>query len=171
MGAQAAGARREGPGWTLSPSSLLDLPAGTRLILPSPNGSALSAAAAPSTVFAACLRNAAAVARAAADVARGDDIAVIAAGERWADGSLRPAIEDLLGAGAVIDAMGGQASPEAEVAAAAFGSARGRLAELVAGSISGRELVDRGFPRDVELACEIDVSACAPRLQAGSFAA
>ena len=31
--------------WTLAPSTLLDLPAGTRLVLPSPNGSALSFAA------------------------------------------------------------------------------------------------------------------------------
>lgn len=32
----------------------------------------------------------------------GRTVAVIPAGERWADGSLRPAIEDLLGAGAFI---------------------------------------------------------------------
>lgn len=50
-----------GAAWTLAPATLVDLPAGTRLVLPSPNGSALSfgaAEAGASTVLAGCLRNA-----------------------------------------------------------------------------------------------------------------
>ncbi|MCM3922324.1 hypothetical protein ND748_11725, partial [Frankia sp. AiPs1] len=49
--------------WSLSPTDLGAIPAGTRLLLPSPNGSALSAAAArgPATPVAGCPRNATAV--------------------------------------------------------------------------------------------------------------
>jgi 2-phosphosulfolactate phosphatase len=87
---------------SLSPASLRAMPADVRLVLPSPNGSALSMATGATPTFAGCLRNAAAVARAAAAIGR--RIAVIPAGERWhsEDDSLRPALEDLLGAGALI---------------------------------------------------------------------
>src|SRR5215468_2708619 len=91
--------------------------------------------------------------------AGGGDIAVIAAGERWrSDNSLRPAIEDLIGAGAILDALGLPLSPEARLARDAFRSANGALDEMVRGSMSGRELMERGFPEDVDLAVEWNVS-------------
>lgn len=67
---------------SLSPVSLLALPTGTRLLLPSPNGSTIAAAAAGSgrTVVAACLRNAGAVARWL--VATGGTVGLVSAGER-----------------------------------------------------------------------------------------
>ena len=43
-------------------------------------------------------------------------------------------------------------------------AAGGDVADLVADSLSGRELTGRGFARDVELAVEIDVSATVPLL-------
>ncbi|MER7083624.1 hypothetical protein ABT308_36150, partial [Saccharopolyspora kobensis] len=79
--------------WSLSPSSLQTLTPDVRLGLPSPNGATLCASAGNATVFAGCLRNADAVAAAAARV--GGPIGVVAGGERR-DGELRPAIEDLL---------------------------------------------------------------------------
>ncbi len=50
--------------WSLSPAALRAAPAPARLVLPSPNGSAIAAAAPPGvTVVAGCLRNATAVGR------------------------------------------------------------------------------------------------------------
>ena len=92
-----------------------------------------------------------------------------AAGERWADGSLRPAIEDMIGAGAVLHALGLPCSPEAEVARQAFLGSRNRLAELVRGSVSGRELIGRGYPADVDAAIECNVSSAAPLLLNGAY--
>lgn len=168
---------------SLSPTSLRRLTPGTRLVLPSPNGATLAALATRTSnavLFAACLRNARAVAVAAAAVARerNGPIAVVASGERWAGDAqqLRPCVEDLLGAGAVLAALdpAGSASspgcsPEAAAARAAYVAARPRLAEAVTDSASGRELAQRGFADDVALACELDVSPLAPRLDRGAF--
>jgi len=168
LGAVLAGKRREG-GYSLSPASLADIPAGTKIVLPSPNGATISAALAGRAVFAGCLRNAGAVARAAA--ALGGDVAVIAAGERWRpSGALRPALEDLLGAGAILAALDGAAlTPEAEAARAAFAALRDRLGPALRGSASGRELSEAGFTGDLDWAAALDVSSVAPRLFAGGF--
>ena len=124
--AQIAEPVRTESGFSLSPASLRSIPAGCRLVLPTPNGGALSLAAAGAVTFTACLRNARAVARAARQL--GDTFAVIPAGERWSDGSLRPAVEDWIGAGAVLAQLPGQPSPEAALAIAAFeGAAAPRL--------------------------------------------
>src|SRR2546423_202344 len=63
--------------YSLSPPSLLNLPSGTRLVLPSPNGSTITVEAARGQrwVIAGCLRNSIAVARAAAQL--GDRLVVI----------------------------------------------------------------------------------------------
>ena len=99
-GAVLAGGRSAGSEYTLSPASLRSIPPGTRLVLPSPNGSTLAFSASGVPVFTACLRNAPAVAKQAA--AHGSRIAVIPAGEQWRDCSLRPCLEDLIGAGSVL---------------------------------------------------------------------
>ena len=90
LGAVLASGRRQRPlGYSLSPASLLYIPAGTRLVLPSPNGATLSLATGQLPTFAGCLRNARAVAQALQRYGR--RIGVVPAGERWEDGSLRPA--------------------------------------------------------------------------------
>jgi 2-phosphosulfolactate phosphatase len=152
---------------SLSPASLRALPQGCTLVLPSPNGSAASVAAKDmgATVLAGCLRNATAVARAAR--ARGRTILVLAAGERWPDGSLRPALEDLLGAGAILSALRGSFSPEAAVAATSFSSEN--VDSLLEASASGRELIARGFREDVEVAGAYDESELIPLLVDGAF--
>jgi 2-phosphosulfolactate phosphatase len=70
-------------------------------------------------------------------------IAVVAAGATQPDGSLRFAVEDLLGAGAVIDAIAevgiDHQSPEAAAAAAAYVGLRRATTHLVNASVSARE--------------------------------
>jgi hypothetical protein len=98
VGAVLAKPRRSsGSQISLSPQSLMAVPAGTRIMFPSPNGARLSLACCDRPVLTGCLRNAAAVAKTARQMAGGGAVGVVPAGELWPDGSLRPAIEDLLG--------------------------------------------------------------------------
>ncbi len=119
-------------------------------------------------VVAACLRNAGVVGRRLAQ--RAGPVAVVVAGERWAgDGSLRPAVEDLWGAGAVVDALLTArpellASPEALVARAAFGAVRDGVLGHLLRCASGVELADEGFDHDVAVAAEVDASMVVPVL-------
>ena len=96
-------------------------------------------------------------------------ITVISAGERWPDGSLRPALEDWLGAGAIIRNLRGQRSPEAAAAEAGFLSLRDQLSECLHQCASGRELVERGFAADVARAAALDASAAAQKLVEGAY--
>ena len=156
-------------GYSLAPTSLVSIPAGTRLVLPSLNGATLSLATGSVPTFAGCLRNARAVARAAHE--RGRRVSVVPAGERWPDGSLRPAIEDLVGAGAIIHSLEGTRSPEAEVAESAFLRCREDLASFLGRCSSGKELAGHGFAGDVVLAAQLNASECAPVLVDGAFVA
>ncbi len=174
-GATLAGPRGAG-GWSLSPASLHDLPAGMRLALPSPNGATLCALAqrTGADVLAGCLRNAAATALIAHRLARGGPTGLVPAGERWElpGEPLRPALEDAVGAGAIAAALPGAFSPEAELAAAAFDAARSRgLHSVLAASSSGRELIADGFAADVTLAAAHNASELAPRVRAGLLTA
>lgn len=156
----------------LSPSSLKVLRPGDTILLPSPNGSTLSLAGEGTPVLCGSLRNARAVAKAARRLAGGGDIAVIPAGERWPDRALRPAVEDLIGAGAVIAALRGEVTAEALVALNAWRAAdEAGMAELIAACLSGEELIGRGFPEDVELAVQQDASTTAPLLVDGVYEA
>lgn len=152
---------------TLSPSKRLDVTAGTRLVVESVNGSALAHATSTRVpVYAACLRNAAAIANAVREF---ETVAIVAAGERWGDGSLRPALEDLLGAGAVIASLAGIRSPEATVAAASFQHHAARLRATLSACASGREKIARNEAADIDLAAALNVSAAAPQLIDGAF--
>jgi 2-phosphosulfolactate phosphatase len=161
-GAVLAERRGTDGAYSLSPASLRSIPPHTLLVLPSPNGSTLSSAADDMPTFTACLRNAPAVARRA--MACGPRIAVIPAGERWQDNSLRPCLEDLIGAGSVLAEFPGTLSPEAEIAVAAFARFRRSLGETLLRCGSGKELVQRGFALDVDLAAEYAVSPVAPMM-------
>jgi len=160
--------------WSLSPYALRTAPAVADLVLPSPNGATICAAAQSGgiPVIAGCLRNAAAV----AELLRLDGygtperpVGVVAAGELWPDGTLRPGVEDLLGAAAILDGLtGGELSVEAAAAVAVLYGVPD-VAAAVRGCASGRELADHGFAIDVELAVARDVSAVVPVLRSGVF--
>jgi 2-phosphosulfolactate phosphatase len=182
MGAALAVGRRavtDAAPWSLSPAALRRAPFTPRLVLPSPNGSTISATAAARSqaVVAGCLRNASAVGRWLAGNGFGTPdrpLTVIAAGEGWPDGGLRPALEDLLGAGAIIAALHAQqpasVSPEAAAACATF-QATPDPAAAVSDCASGRELATGGFADDVAIAVEIDASRTVPVLTDGAFTA
>lgn len=157
-------------GFSLSPASLLNVKEGTRLVLPSPNGSTVSLSTGSSAqTLIGCLRNCQAVARAA--IKRGRRISVIPAGERWEDNSLRPCFEDLAGAGAIIHnlARRGTLSPEAMAARAVYESAATRLSDHIRNCGSGKEKLERSEERDIELASALNASACVPVLTNGAF--
>jgi 2-phosphosulfolactate phosphatase len=171
--AAVAGSRWGEGSWSLAPSSLVGIPIGTRLVLPSPNGSALTfgaSEAGASHVVAACIRNAAAVGAAFSDTDL--MVGVVAAGERWrgATGPMRVALEDLLGAGAVLAGFDrDDLSPEARAAVAAWHEAEPDLRERLLTCASGRQLVEAGWADDVAIAAQAHVSDLVPTLDHDRF--
>jgi 2-phosphosulfolactate phosphatase len=156
--------------YSLSPKSMLEVTEGTHIVLPSPNGSSLSFTAqdAHDAVLAGCLRNAQAIGEAASN--HGRTTAVIAAGERWEQGdSLRPAVEDLVGAGAIIRMIPGSKSPESQTAVAAFESIGNRITEFLMQTSSGKELRSLGYEVDVALSSELDVTSTVPVLKERAY--
>jgi 2-phosphosulfolactate phosphatase len=169
-GAELAGRRRQAR-YSLAPASYLEAPAGLRCVLPSPNGAQVTLAAArtASVVLAGSLRNARAVAEAAQRIGRSFN--VIPAGERWMDGSLRPALEDSLGAGAILASLSGTRSPEADATVALFERYRTSLAAVLEQCGSGRELEGRGHDQDKFIAGALDVSSCIARFDGVAYVA
>lgn len=159
----------------------------------SSNGAPIAHAAAAhaargTTVLMGCLRNRSAIADAivAEQHARGGrvSVAVIAAGERaprterevrGGEGEAKQvprfAVEDLLGAGAIIDALITRGidhcSPEAAVAAEGFAALQRGLGHLLGASGSGRELAAAGLDADVAYAAALDASTAVAVLRDG----
>ncbi|WP_370545781.1 2-phosphosulfolactate phosphatase [Edwardsiella tarda] len=157
-------------GYSLSPVSIQHISDGEGLVLPSPNGSAISYRAhkAGIKVFSGCFRNMSATAHACGLFNR---ILLIPCGERWADGSIRPCVEDYVAAGGIIAAMGRRnCSPEALAAVAAWQFyQQQRLIPLYA-CASARELQARGFRNDVKLCLESDVARLSCQLYGDVYA-
>jgi 2-phosphosulfolactate phosphatase len=131
-------------------------------------------------VLAGSLRNATAVGRAvmAEQHRRGGrvSVAVVAAGERENrsdEAPLRFAVEDQLGAGAVIAALSDlgidHCSPEAVVAAESFRALRRAARHLLTASGSGRELEGDERHADIVAAARIDDLEVVPVLRDGVF--
>lgn len=163
---------------SLSPAGLLACDVPSRLVLPSPNGSTIAAILGEtgSVVVIGCLRNAGAVAAwLGRRLDNGRSVAVLAAGERWgSDDSIRPALEDQLGAGAVLSALqshgyGDRFSAEASATATLFDATARYLSDAIMDCVSGRELAAKGYHADVEVAAALDASSAIPVLIDGSF--
>ncbi len=148
------------------------------------NGAAVARAAdraAAGEVVLGGLRNAAAVAahvlRRQAERGERTSVAVIAAGERPAADAadVRVAVEDALGAGAIIAALGDRGvdhcSPEAAVAGEGFRALRGATRHLLTASGSGLELTAAGRRDEVLAAAALDAASVVPVLRSGVFVA
>lgn len=89
-------------------------------------------------------------------------VAVIASGAQHSGGGLRFTVEDLLAAGAIVDALAvvgiDYCSPEAAAACAAFTGLRGAVGHLVSASASGRQLLADDPSADLGGAALLDVS-------------
>lgn len=180
--AEVAVPRRDVPAkgrFSLSPVTVATVPPGTSIVVGSPNGAACArfGADAPAVLVGA-LVNARACADAVAgllEAANTSAVTVIACGERAPEPEsgegLRFALEDLLGAGAVLAALppGLARSPEARAAEAAFRGAEGDLPGALRGCGSGIELIERGYAGDVDAAARLDAVTTAGVLREGAF--
>nr|MDQ2717751.1 2-phosphosulfolactate phosphatase [Chloroflexota bacterium] len=158
--------------YSLSPLIYMNIEPGTHLVLASPNGGACTRAGRRAPyLFMGALVNAEAVATAVSSLLDMQDLAVtvIACGERWKspgeDGALRMAIEDYLGAGAILSCLQEKKSPEARVAEGAFLSVQDNIEDLLWECESGRELRELGLPDDVSYTVRLNLCDTAPVLR------
>ncbi|NJP38958.1 2-phosphosulfolactate phosphatase, partial [Alkalicoccus luteus] len=122
------------------------------------------------------LLNASAVASIANNIMQetNSNITVVPCGERWSDvkeydDALRPAVEDYLGAGAILSYLPGKKSVEAEVCIGAFTAVKHRLNEMIWDCGSGRELRNRGFSEDVKHCSKLNYYENVPLLKKDHF--
>lgn len=172
IGGEIAVGRRDVPGlgrFSLSPATYADVQPGTRIVLPSPNGATCSRHAGDVPyLFVGALVNARAVAAAVSQALTNDDLSVtvVACGERWRpsteDGELRVAVEDYLGAGAILAYLPHAKSPEASVCASACTGSQGSLGEILWDCVSGRELREGGYADDVLEAARLNLYDSVP---------
>jgi 2-phosphosulfolactate phosphatase len=177
VGGEAAVRRQDVPmrgRFSLSPLTFLAIEAGTRVVLPSPNGATCSryGRVVPHLLVGA-LVNARAVGAAVTELleAGKGSVTVLCCGERWEppteDGALRFAIEDYLAAGAILASIPHEKSPEARICEAAFQNAHAELPTLLWECGSGRELRAKGFPEDVRHAAQLDLYDAVPVMRDG----
>ncbi|WP_409271021.1 2-phosphosulfolactate phosphatase [Neobacillus sp. SCS-31] len=162
---------------TLSPISFTPSHKGKKFVLTSLNGAFCTwiADMVPALLIGSLL-NADAAAMAANKIREQikADITVIPCGEQWNapeenEDTLRPSIEDYLGAGAILSLLEGEKSPEAEVCIGAFQSAKDRLSDLIWDCGSGRELRAKGFEADVIYCSRLNAFSTVPLLAGHNF--
>ncbi|HYW54935.1 MAG TPA: 2-phosphosulfolactate phosphatase [Dongiaceae bacterium] len=164
-------ARIEGFDLDNSPASFEPrIVAGKTLVMTTTNGTrALRAVAAAASVRTAALVNRAAVAAALAH--ENGDIVIVCAGE--AQGF---ALEDALGAGALVDALLAR-MPDAELldgsraAALLYRAVAARLPDAVASADHAQSLAEKGLAADVASSAALDVLTVVPALRDGVLVA
>jgi 2-phosphosulfolactate phosphatase len=159
--------------FSLSPRSYLEIEPGTRVVLPSPNGATccqygVQAAA----LFVGALVNAQGVAAAVSHLlaaADGLHATLLACGERWREpdeeGILRFALEDYLGAGAILSALPFAQTIEAQACSATFHAMHDRLDAVLWECESGQELRAKGLGEDVRFAAQLGIYDTVPMLR------
>lgn len=172
IGGEVAVHRRDVPQkgrFSLSPLTYEHIEPGTKVVLASPNGATCSRYARQVLyLFAGALVNAQAVASAVSQVLEKHalNVTVIACGERWKttleDGELRFAVEDYLGAGAILSYLQQEKSLEASVCEGAFLYIQDKLEQVLWECESGRELREKGFGVDVQHAAQLNVYDSVP---------
>jgi 2-phosphosulfolactate phosphatase len=175
VGAEVAVRREEVPArgrFSLSPGTYERHGPGTRVVLASPNGATCARyGRSVPLLLVGALVNAEAVAGAVAAELTGTEgcVTVLACGERWEtpsdDGDLRFALEDYLGAGAILSYVPYEKTPEARVCEAAFLHSRDELDALLWDCESGRDLRERGFGDDVRRAARLNDCPSVPVLR------
>ena len=142
------------PGFDLgnSPGQFSAAHRDTTLFMCTTNGTrALLAARSAAVVYAGALVNASAVARRLRADER--DVILLCAGTNGA-----VAMEDVLGAGAVLDALHAEpASDLARMALDLFRAGRERLGEMLRDAQGGRNVIEAGLPQDIDFAARLDV--------------
>lgn len=143
---------------------------GKRLVLTTTNGTgAIARCEGAKAIYAGALVNARAI---AASIAKGSftELFLVCAGR-----TTGIALEDLLGAGAILDALLGKdadplpLSDGARIALELFRRERARLHRYIVACESGRNLTRLGSSDDVALCAQLDVLDVAPRLFRGQF--
>ncbi|CAH0197244.1 2-phosphosulfolactate phosphatase [Microbacterium oxydans] len=137
---------------------------------------AVTASAGGATVLVGGIRNASAVARAVQAIQEQrqtrTSVALIATGERDASNDVRFAVEDQLGAGAIIAALTDlgidHTAPDAAVAAEGFRALRRALGHLLSASGSGQEATDADA---VAAAARLDAITAVPVFRERGFTA
>ncbi|MFE8700455.1 2-phosphosulfolactate phosphatase [Cytobacillus sp. FJAT-54145] len=162
---------------TLSPMSFNSSHSNRKFVLCSLNGAYCTwiASRVPALLVGSLL-NASSVARCASELSNRtkSNITIIPCGEKWQDSkenedSLRPAIEDYLGAGAILSYLEGDKSPEAFVCMSAFKGVESQIENIIWDCGSGRELRERGFSKDVKHCSRLNVLETVPLLKYDHF--
>ncbi|MFD1888234.1 2-phosphosulfolactate phosphatase [Paenibacillus wenxiniae] len=164
-------------GHSLSPITFTAADKNKRFVMCSLNGAACTWIAADAqALLIGCTLNATAVAEAAnrLRVTSGCAITVVPCGEKWPDAmenenTLRPSIEDALGAGMILSRLKGSISPEAEVCKGAYQYVKDSVQQLIWDSASGRELRERGHEQDVIHCSQLNQMNIVPVLRDNRF--